>query len=198
MSDDIDRLEPGEIRSDGDAIREADQSWLEGLATERDERLIKDWLKIGIPGWGPSDDPDLALEFRVLPRERLEEFQKQTRQRQRKREKAPSNEASDLDIGFLVESCVGSWARNPETGKRVALVRDNRPVALTKKLGEILKLDPDGPGKDSRSLVKYLFATKDEHGELVENGIAIGAMALKVARWMTNTSADVEDELLGE
>lgn len=187
--DEEDRMEPGEVRSDGDAIREArdDMSWIQRVRDERDERVQDESLKLGMPTWGPSDHPDLVIEFGVVPRVQLEHFQREAAKRQRKNKGQPG--ASETDISFLAAACQGVYLRNPETDKLVKLEKDSLPIRLDKRLADMLALDADGPGKDSHTLALYLVK---------DNGVALGALALKVAKWMTNTSAEVEDAILGE
>lgn len=188
IDDEDDRMEPGEVGSDGTAIaaaRAGDMSWIERVRKERDERVEDESLKLGMPTWGPADFPDLVAEFGVLPRPQLERFQ---REASKKRKKGQTG-ASDTDIGFLVAACRAIYFRNPETQELIKLAKDDQPIRFDKRLSETLNLDPEGPGKNSQSLLLYLVK---------DNGVALGALALKVARWMTNTSAEVEDAILGE
>jgi hypothetical protein len=96
---------------------------------------------------------------------------------------------TEIDIAFLCQSSVAVWVRHPDTDLLVQLKSDGTPVRLQKKLGEILGLDPEGDGRDMKTILMYLFKGND---------VAIGAMAVKVAEWIANTSREVEDALLGE
>jgi hypothetical protein len=184
-------LEPGDISSDNRAVAEAldELSWVEGLRKERDERAQVDSLKLGIPTWGPSDEPDLAAEFGVIDPDELTEFMRQARKRARQQQgRGGSEEGNESDAAFLAKACQAMWARNPDTGKLVKLQKEGRPIKFEKRLGAVLHLEDD-VSKNSVTLIAYLFRG---------NWISIGAMSMKVARWMANTSAEVEDAILGE
>lgn len=180
------QLEPGEIAHDGAALEEAaDTSWIAQVKRERDARVEVETLKLGMPTWGTDDNPDLVIEFKVIPRPELEDFQRKSQRQIRKRKGA-----SDVDIQFIAKACVGVYIRNPESGELVHMVDENdRAIRLDKRLARLLDLPEDGAGANSQTLILYL--SKD-------NGIALGNLAIKVARWMTNTSAEVEGEVLGE
>lgn len=182
---DDDPPEAEDIVSSGEAAAEANGlSWVEGLRKERDEQVGADSIKLGIPTWGPSDEPDLAAEFGVISRDELDGFMREAR----KRVRLGKEDGSESDAAFLAKACIAMWARNPETGKLVKLERDGRPVKFDKSLADILHLDAD-QGKNHLLLIMYLFRG---------NRIAVGAMSMKLARWMANTSAEVEDAILGE
>jgi hypothetical protein len=116
----------------------------------------------------------------------LEAFLRESRKQQRKKGDQATKTA---DVRFLCEAAEAVFFRRPDTGKLIRLTKDGRPVTLNAKtLGEILKLD-DEAKKNSVTLLDYLVKG---------NGIALGNMASTVAKWMTNTSAEVEEAVLGE
>lgn len=184
----IERLEAGEIASDGDAIAAAnnDLSWMEKVARERDERVQTEYLRLGMPTWGDPERPDLVVEFHVVPRPELERFQRDAAKARKKA--GGKTEASELDISFICQSAACVFLRRPTDDKLVKVKKDGNPVRLDSRLGEMLNIGEDD-NKNSRALLMYL--TKS-------NGVAIGNLALKVARWVSNTSAAVEDEVLEE
>lgn len=187
MANDPDTTLPGGASSDNLAIREArdtDLSWMQRLREQRDERVDVETLKLGMPTWGPTERPDLAVEFGVVEREVLENFQLEARKR-----KKETGAGTDIDIKFLCASARAVYVRSPETDKLVKVTKDGRDVRLEKALGEMLGLDPDGEGKNSQTLLMYLVKN---------NTVALGALAVTVATWMANTSREVEDELVGE
>lgn len=178
---------PDGAQSDNAAIREAkdgDLSWIQRLREERDKRVEIETLRLGMPTWGPSDRPDLAVDFGVVEREVLENFQAEARKR-----KKESGAGTDIDIKFLAAAAQAVYLRSPETEKLIKLVKDGSAVRLDKRLGEMLGLDPDGEGKNSHTLLMYLVKG---------NTVALGSLAVTVATWMANTSREVEDEVLGE
>jgi hypothetical protein len=164
-------------------------SWLESIRKDRDERAKEIKLVLGIPTWGPADYPDLAIEFKRIERKELEQFQRQARAQQQKGKKADADAATDADIAFLARACNCVLARNPETTKLERLEKDGSPVRLDTRLAKVLGLDESAEGKNSQTLLYYLSGN---------DGITLGAMSMKVARWMTNVSAEVEDAILGE
>lgn len=178
------------IRGDNDEIADANElSWVEGLRRERDERMEEEAesLKLGIPTWGPADEPDLAASFKVIPKEDLEKFMREARKRARN-SRGNSESGNEADSAFIAQACEAIWARDPSTGVLTKLVRDGRPVRFDKVLGEILHLQAEHCSNHF-VLIDYLFRG---------NWIAVGAMSMKVARWMANTSTEVEDAILGE
>jgi hypothetical protein len=187
MANDPETTLPGGALSDNLAVREAgdpDLSWIARLREARDERVEVETLKLGMPTWGPTERPDLAVEYGVVEREVLEKFQVEARKR-----KKETGAGTDIDIKFLCEAARAVYLRSPETDKLVKIVKGGQTIRLDKRLGEMLGLDPDGEGKDSHTLLMYL--TKN-------NTVALGALAVTVATWMANTSREVEDELVGE
>lgn len=176
--DDIKDLPPGAVASDGDAIRAAgDLSWMEGVRAERDEAVKVEELHLGFPTWGTTEFPSLVITYGVVSRPELEKFQRQS---QKKRKKGET--ASDIDIEFLVRASRKAWVRSPEDDKlyRVPEAR------LNKALGRALGLDEE-KNANSHTLLAYL--SKD-------NGVALGNLAMRVAGWMTNTSAQVAEAVL--
>lgn len=179
-------VQPGEVLTDGEAVREAaGMSWIQDVRRRRDERVEDEALKLGVPTWGEDDIYDLVAEFQVIPRAELVEFTRQQRSNQRKNKTGES----DADIAFLVRSCTGVYIRRPDTQRLVKMEKpEGVPVKLDKRLGELLGLS-DEDNRNSRTLLLYLVKN---------NGVALGSMAAKVARWMQDTSVLVDGEVLGE
>lgn len=184
VTDPPDVLEPrGSVPEDGTALREAaETSWIAQVKRERDQRVEVETLKLGMPTWGPATSPDLVIEFKVIPRPELEKFQRESARAERKKKSA-----SDTDIQFVAKACCGVAIRNPESGELVRMEDDKGPIRLDRRLAKLLDLPEDGAGQNSQALILYL--AKD-------NGIALGNLAITVARWMTNTSAEVDGEVL--
>lgn len=178
-----------QITSDGDAIRaamEGDTSWIQQVRAERDEAVKDEALKMGVPTWGTVEAPTLVIEYGIVERELLVKFQTEARKKQRKGEPGAGTE---IDIRFLATACRAVYLRNPETNKLVKLEKNGDPIRIDRRLGELLGLDPESDGKNSVTLFMYLV----KHNE-----VALGSHALSVARWMANTSREVEDQVLGE
>lgn len=188
IEDDDTNVNPAAVESDEDEFSGApDLSWMEQVRAERDARLEDESLMLGVPTWGPEDEPDLAFKFGVVERRELENYARAARRIERKKGAG----ASALDMDFLIKAVRAVYVRSPEDHKLVKVVKDGRDIRIEKVLAEMLGVgsEPDGPGKDSHALLGYLIKN---------NSIAIGALAMKVATWMQNTSADIEGALLGE
>jgi hypothetical protein len=177
-------VEPGE--EPVAAATENDLSWIQRLREERDQRVAEESLKLGISTWGPAEKPDLVVEFVPVERKVLEDFQVEARKQVKK---GLPGAGVDVDIKFICTSARSVYLRSPESGKLIRLEKDGRPISLDRSLCEMLGLDPDGHGKNSHTLLLYLVKG---------NEIALGSLAVTVARWMSNTSREVEDEVLGE
>jgi hypothetical protein len=185
----LEPLGPGQVASDNEAISaalEGDLSWIEQLKKERDERAEDEVLRLGMPTWGPADRPDLAAEFCVVDKVVLENFQAEARKRAKKNQ---AGAGTEIDIQFLCTAVTAVFLRRPDTGKLIKLEKDNRPILFDSRLSAMLGLDPESDGKNSKTLLLYLVK---------RNEIALGNLAVTVARWMGNTSREVEDEVLGE
>lgn len=140
-------------------------SILERIQRRRDE--VSDTIKIDIPSWGG----DLQAEYKVVHRIELEKMVKRI-QKATSSAKGQQIDLSKGDADFLVKACVGVYAYDSETDEEVR-VADGYELGLSKRLG-------DPPGTETiHGLVMYLFKF---------NGIAVASHAIKVARWMQDTS----------
>ena len=144
-------------------------SLLDRLKAERD--ALDDLLTIDIPSWSGA----LKARYEVVSRRDLEKMVR--RINSTAKGKADTNAGIEADVEFLSKACVGIVAYDEETGEE-EIVGKGFDSAFASALG-----NPDGT--DSQlGLVLYLFKG---------NGIALTAHAMKVARWMQDTSKPVED-----
>ena len=145
------------------------RSMLDRIKARREKRGdISD--PIDIPSWGG----ELRACYQVIAKEELEAMVRRIRARQTGQGKA-GDVTADLD--FLIKSCCEVQAQDAETGEEASLTN-----GYTMQLAELLG-EPDGTDT-ARGLVLYLFKG---------NGIAVSAHAMKVARWMQDTSKSIED-----
>jgi hypothetical protein len=163
-------VEPGTT-----AVEEAaeSRSLLDRLKKRRDER--PDILTLDIPSW----DGELKADYQLVTRSDLEQMARKVRQRAQVSEKVGDDQNSGLraDIDFLVKACVRVHAHDSETSEEME-VGTGYNAGVAAALG-----NPEGTD-NTTGLVLYLFKN---------NGIAVSAHALKIARWMQDTSKSVED-----
>lgn len=156
-------VEPG---TDAAEVAADSKSLLDRIKAARDER--PDELEVDIPSW----DGDLQAKYRVVHRTEVEKMVRRIRSRTH----GNGESGSSADVDFLINACIGVQAYDAETDI-------TRPLTggYTMELAEMLgKSDITTP----RELVAYLFKG---------NTIAIGAHAIKVARWMQDTTKPIED-----
>lgn len=161
-----------------------DDSWMAEVVQAHEKAAQVEELHMGFPSWGDPAFPTLVVTFGVLERSRVEKFQRDAR-------KATKEGASSVhtDIAFLCEAAQKVWIRRPDTEKLVQVINANGiPARLDQTLGDMLKLS-DEDNKNSYSRMMYLSK---------RNGVAIGAWAVTVAQWMTNTSANVAGAVVEE
>lgn len=163
MSEEL-HIEPG---TEAAEIAADSKSLLDRIKAARDER--EDVLTIDIPSW----DGDLQAKYRVVHRQEIEKMVR----RIRSRASGNGDSGSAADVDFLINACVGIQAYDSETDV-------TRPLTsgYTSELASMLG-NPDGT-ETPKQLVAYLFKG---------NTIAIGAHAIKVARWMQDTTKPIED-----
>lgn len=159
-------VEPGTT-----AVEEAadSRSLLDRLKARRDER--DDVLTLDVPSW----NGELKAKYQLVTRSDLEQMARKVRARATGN--GDQNAGLRADIDFLIKSCVGIVAEDGETGETMD-VSTGYNAGLADALG-----NPEGTD-ELNGLVLYLFK---------HNGIAVSAHALKVARWMQDTSKSVED-----
>lgn len=156
-------IEPG---TDAAEIAADSKSLLDRIKAARDER--PDELEIDIPSW----DGDLQAKYRVVHRAEVEKMVRRIRSRTH----GNGQTGSTADVDFLINACIGVQAYDADTDTTQHLTN-----GYTMELAEMLgKTEITNP----RQLVAYLFKG---------NTIAIGAHAIKVARWMQDTTKSVED-----
>lgn len=141
------------------------QSILDKVKQKRDERIDDESLVLSIPSW----KDELKARYKVVDRGELEKMIRRLR--------SGDGKATEADLDFLIKSCVEVIAYDADEDKE-APVSEGFTAELAAKLG-----DPEGT-ETARGLLLYL--TKQPDGK--NNTIAIGALALKVARWMQDPS----------
>lgn len=149
-----------------------DGSTLARIKARRDERLSDESLRLEIPTW----DGDLIARYKVLRRNKWEEIIKRSRK----------DVGADLD--FIAQACIGIIMRDPESGEHIELQEGGEPIRFDERLARMLDFTP--PDKSPvRAIVMYMFKGND---------VSTAAHAATIARWMTNTSAEVADAVVGE
>lgn len=179
-------LNPPQEPTAADVALEGDLSWIQQVRKERDERIQDESLTLGMPTWGDPEHPDLAVEFHVIEKDRLEEFQRESRKQRRK--KGGSRAATEADVRFLCEAATVVKMRRPDTDKLIELRDAKGPIRLDKRLGALLGLEDE---QMSNSMALLMYLVKD-------NGVALGSMSVTLARWMTNTSREIAEAVVGE
>jgi hypothetical protein len=176
-------MQPGDIDSDNTQTLDGalEGSWMAQVAEEHEKATEVDELHMGFPSWGPPEFPTLVVTFGVIKKPRLEKYQRDARKAQRK-----GDSSANSDILFLCEAARKVWVRRPDTEELVQVLKNGQAVRLDKNLGEMLALAAD---VNANSHVRMMHLAKD-------NDTALGAWAVKVATWMTNTSANVADQVL--
>ena len=160
-------------------LRDAEQK-----RSEREKSLFLD-----IPSW----DGSLIGEYRLIDKNELTKLA----ERQIRRFRQGDRDTLKNDIELIVLSCVGLYARDPESGDRVS-IEDEFGIVKYDRIGKVLGKDEEI--KSASDAVKYLTAEREENGVWEENSIAIGIHAQSISRWMRDPSKrtfDIE-ELLGE
>jgi hypothetical protein len=142
-------------------------------------------LFLDVPTWGG----DLIAEYKVIERSRLEQLIAKIQREGRNGNSSSARTAADIDL--LVEANVGLYAFDPEAGI-VSDEDDSGRVPITDSSGTVT-FGRIGPvlGKEFRSTREaVLYLMKD-------NGLAVTAHAVVVARWMRDPSKTA-GELMGE
>lgn len=156
-------------------------SWMAQVVQEHEKATDTEELHMGVPSWGPPEFPTLVVTFGVLRKKRVEKFQRESRRAQRK-----GDSTANTDILFLCEAARKVWIRRPDTDELVQVVKDGVVAKLDKTLGDMIGLTPE---QNENSHVRLMYLAKD-------NDTALGAWAVQVAQWMTNTSANVANAVL--
>lgn len=159
----------------------ADTSSLLGrIKEQREERLKDESLTLPIPTWGG----DLLARYRVMDRKEMMSLARRVREIQRKTGNA---DAATGDTDFILKACECVLVKDPESGeiKELDDPQTGMLVGYDQRLAQALGLEVE----KARDVLLHLFNN---------NAVAIGAHALKIARWMQDTSREVDDEVLGE
>jgi hypothetical protein len=145
----------------------------------------------------PSWDGDLICEYQVVDPDMLKKVAAGAIRRARN---GSEQEAAANDVDLILAAAVGLYAKDPETGERVAIEDEHGHVGY----GRIAKLlGKDDEVKSQAQAVRYLMAERDddsEDGGWVENVMAMSLHADAISRWMKDPSkhgVDLET-LLGE
>jgi hypothetical protein len=158
---------------------------------ERKRSKRESSLFLDIPTW----DGLLIGEYRVPDPEQLRIMaQRVMRQARNGNEVEPGAN----DISLIVTACVGLYARDSETGERVAIEDEYGHVGYN-RIAHVLGKEDEITS--NREAVKYLMGERDEEGDgWVHNVVAVSMHADKISKWMRDPSkrgVDIE-ELLGE
>jgi hypothetical protein len=188
MAEDPDITEPDKVANgdpanpDNTLADGLESSWMKQVVKEHEKATEIEELHMGFPSWGPPDFPTLVVTFGVMGKKRVEKFQRESRRSARKGESS-----ANTDIMFLCEAARKVWIRRPDTEELVQVVSSQGvPARLDKTLGDMLALTAE---QNSNSHARMMYLAKD-------NDTALGAWAVQVATWMTNTSANVANAVL--
>jgi len=143
-------------------------SVLDRVKARREERIADETLTLDIPTWGG----ELRAKYKVVPRPDLEKMVRKIRARQ----SGNGQGGNEADLDFLIQACVGVVAYDTESGEQEEVTN-----GYNKQLSDLLGVEAPA----ARDVLLYLFKG---------NGIAIAAHAMKVARWMQDTSKDPEQD----
>jgi hypothetical protein len=154
------------------------KSLLDRVKARRDER--DSFLTIDIPSW----DGELKARYQVLHRSDIEKMVKRIRARQNKNGNDATS-GSDADLDFLIKACVGIVAHDNETDEE-EVIADGYVLSLAAMLEPHDEFDNPIDITNERQLVAYLMGKGD-------SSIALASHSMKVARWMQDTTAPVED-----
>lgn len=148
-------------------------------------------LFLDIPSW----DGALIGEYRVIDKNVLDRLTERQLRRVRSGGKI---DATLNDIELILTACVGLWARDPESGDRVAIEDDGGIVGFDRIATVLGKEDSI---KSAADAVRYLTAeVRNDDGTWQENSIAIGMHSNTISRYMRDPSKrNVDlDSILGE
>lgn len=147
-------------------------SLLQEIKDRREERLADETLVLSIPTWGG----ELKAKYKVVPRVELDMVLRA--QAKKANQKSGS---SDADMDFLSRACIAIIA-SPESDEMEDAEGEVVASGFNEELGTLLGVE----GLTSaRKVISYMFKG---------NGIAIATTAMKVAKWMQDTSIPVEDD----
>jgi hypothetical protein len=144
-----------------------------------------DTLFLEVPTWGG----DLIAEYKVIDRQRLEALIQRIQKESRNGNSSSARTAADIDL--LVEANVGLYAFDAEAS--LGGGDDEGRVAIEDEIG-MVTFGRVGPilGKEFPSVrAAVLYLMKD-------NGLAITAHAVIVARWMRDPSKTAEQLMAQE
>jgi hypothetical protein len=159
-------------------------SLLDSLSEEREEVAANREVDIAIPGYRRVR---LYARYRLLDGPEISAIGQKIVKEFRK---SRYNQALYGSIDAFLAACVGIYYEEEEGGERGQLTVNGVPVTgYTLELARGLKLeDRIDPQNPARSIVLLVFGG---------NEVAIQAHNLKLGRWMTDTSVDVDEEFLG-
>lgn len=161
---------------------------LQDAAKRRQER--EHTLFIDVPSW----DGDLVAEYRVLDPDELKAMAEASFRRARNNGNA---EPGANDIALITAANIGLYAKDPDSGERVAIEDEFGHVGynrIAKLLGKEDEL------KSNADAVRYCMAERDDDGGWVPNVMAMALHANAIGKWMKDPSKrgiDLED-ILGE
>ena len=165
----LDDDELTEVEPDTDALEISASSVLDGIKRRRDER-VDPWFDI--PTWGG----ELKAKYRIVDPKEVRKMINRIRSQGR----GAPKDGGEADADFIINACVAVHAfpldredYDEDEGIRVS-------SGFDQELVEALEIQARNP----RELIGHLFKG---------NKIAVSTHAQKVARWMQDTSKDIED-----
>lgn len=148
-------------------------------------------LFLDVPSW----DGDLICEYRVVPPDDLKRVAEKAIRRARSNN---GSQAASNDIDLIIAASVGLYAKDPESGERVAVEDEFGHVGYDRIAKLLDKQDEISSNADA---VRYLMGERDKDGSgWVENVVAISLHSSAISNWMKDPSKQVVDleALLGE
>jgi len=163
-------------------------SLLRQAAKRRDED--KGILYLDVPTWGG----DLQGAYNVVDRSRLEVLIRKAQNLSRNGDATNARTRADIDV--ILEANVGMYSLDPdapgeEEERRVA-IEDEFGVVTWDRFGDILRrIRPEEAPPASAKNSKYAVVL----AAMRNNGVAVSAHALYIARWMRDPSKDPAQDL---
>lgn len=156
-----------------------EQSIMDRLVSAREEAVSQKTVDIDLPAYKGM----LVARYTLLSNETLAGIAKKA-QRQFKKKDERSQLILALSQDVLIESCEGLYYRDDE-GQLNAIRNGDEVVRYDQNAADFLKFE----ATSARDVVYQVFA---------ENDISIVDHQIRLSRWMRDTGADVDGELLGE
>lgn len=162
------------IEGAGQAV-DGSQSLLDSVIASREEIRGEHHLDLEVPGYKGV----LWLRFKLIPFKQTEQMGERLRRESKKLESMTLTGAIDT----LIAGCEQVMLKDGDTLHPIDPAAEP-PVKLEQRLAELLRFEAD----TARKVVRELFG----------NDYAITQTAVRLSRWMTDTTREVDEDFLGE